>query len=133
MRRSTIFLLCAMLSVLLLLMACSGGSSSGSSTPGTGNVNAIVSDDASQDWATIGVKVQSITLTPQGGGTPVSIYTAPSSGAPFINLVQLDQLGEIIGNASIPSGTYSQATITVSGNPSDILLTSAPDPEAGFP
>ena len=133
MRRATIFLLCAMLSLLLLLMACSGSSSSSSTNPGTGNVNAIVSDDASQDWATIGVKVLSITLAPQGGGTPVSIYTAPSSGAPLVNLVQLDQLGEIIGNASIPAGTYSQATITVSGNPSDITLTSAADPEPGFP
>jgi hypothetical protein len=133
MRRSTIFVLCAALSVLLLLMACSGGSSSSSSSATTGNVNAVVSDDATQDWATIGVKVLSITLTPQGGGTPVSIYTAPSSGAPSINLVQLDQLGEIIGNVSIPAGTYSQATITLSGNPSDITLTSAPDPEAGFP
>lgn len=133
MKRSSIFLLCAALSALLLLMACGGPSSSSSTPPTTGNVNAIVSDDATQDWATIGVKVLSITLTPQGGGTPVSIYTAPSSGAPAINLVQLDQLGEIIGNASIPTGTYSQATITVSGNPSDITLTSAANPEPGFP
>lgn len=133
MRRSTIVFLSSALTVSLLLMACSGGGSPSLSNTGTGTVNTIVSDDATQDWATIGVKVQSITLTPKGGGTPVSIYTAPSSGAPSINLVQLDQLGEIIGNASIPAGTYNQATITVSGNPSDISLVSAPDPEPGFP
>ena len=122
--------------LLLLLIACGGGGSSSSSSSqqaNTATVNTIISDDTTQDWATIGVKVLSVTLTPQGGGTPVTIYAAPSSGAPFINLVQLDQLGEIIGNATIPAGTYTQATITVSGNPSDVLLTSAADPETGFP
>ena len=136
MKRSTISFLCAAMPLLLLLMACGGGGSSNGPTSqqaNTGTVNTIISDDTTQDWATVGVKVLSVTLTPQGNGTPVAIYTAPSSGAPFINLVQLDQLGEIIGNATIPAGTYSQATITVSGNPSDILLTSASDPEPGFP
>jgi hypothetical protein len=138
MRRSTIITLCATVSVLLLLMACSGGGGSSnisSQSSNTGTITAIVSDDASQDWATVGVKVLSIALMPQGGGTPVTIYSAPSSGAPFINLVQLDQLGEIIGNSSpIPTGTtFTQAVITVSGNPSDIQLISAPDPEPGFP
>jgi hypothetical protein len=134
MKRSSMILLGAAWSLLLLLMACGGSSSSSSTTPTTGNVNAVVSDDATDDWATIGVKVLSITLTPQGGGTPVQIYgPLTSSTAPVINLVQLDQLGEIIGNASIPVDTYSQATITVSGNPSDITLTSAANPEPGFP
>jgi hypothetical protein len=91
----------------------------------------IVSDDATEDWATIGVKVLSISLTPQGGGSAVTVYTAPSP-APYINLVQLDQLGEILGNATIPAGTYSAATITVSGNSGDVLLTTSADPEVGF-
>lgn len=138
MKRSTISFLCAALSLSLLLMACGGGGSTNNGPANqqanAGTVNTIISDDTTQDWATIGVKVLSVTLTPQSGGTPVTIYTAPSSGAPFINLVQLDQLGEIIGNApNVPVGTYSQATITVSGNPADILLTSSSDPETGFP
>lgn len=134
MKRLTTLLLCAALPFFLLLMACSGGSSSNSfpqQQANTATVNTILSDDASQNWATIGVRVLSVTLTPQGGGSPVTIYT--SSSAPIINLVQLDQLGEIIGNAQIPPGTYSQATIAVSGNPADIVLTSSPDPEPGFP
>jgi hypothetical protein len=120
--------------ICLSLLACGGGSSGNSaSATQNGDVNMVLSDDPTQDWATIGIKVLSVTLTPQGGGTPLAIYAAPSSGVPSINLVQLDQLGEIIGNAQIAPGTYSQATITVSGNPSDITLTSAPDPEPGFP
>jgi hypothetical protein len=119
------------LAICFSLLACGGGNNSASSEQ-DGTLNMVLSDDATQDWATIGVKVLSVTLTPQGGGNPVTVYTAPTP-APFVNLVQLDQLGEIIGNASIPAGTYNQATITISGNPSDILLVGSPSPEPGFP
>jgi hypothetical protein len=97
----------------------------------TGNVSMLVSDASSEDWATIGVKVLSIALVPQGGGSNVTVYTAPAT-APMINLAQLDQVAEILGNASVPAGTYSAAVLTVSANPSDILLTVAADPEIGF-
>ncbi|MGA2000424.1 MAG: DUF4382 domain-containing protein [Terriglobales bacterium] len=122
--------------ILGLLLGCSGGSTSDiskSTTPQvtTGLVDVIISDDSTEDWATIGVKVLSISLTPQGGGSPVVVYTA-SSPVPVINLVQLDQLGELIGNAQIPAGTYTGATITISANPGDVMLTAAADPEAGF-
>ena len=82
----------------------------------TGTVSAIVSDSPTEDWATIGVKVMDISLVPQGGGTPVSVYTATST-PPMINLVQLDQLGEIMGNnATIPTGTYSAVNLTLGAN-----------------
>jgi len=61
----------------------------------------------------------------------VSVYTAPNP-VPTTNLVQLDQLGEILGNASVPVGTYTGAILTVSGNPADILLMASANPEAGF-
>jgi uncharacterized protein DUF4382 len=124
--------------LLLYTMGCSSGSStsnpgSSGSTPQaqTGTVNMIVSDAPTEDWATIGVKVLSIALIPQGGGSAVTVYTAPSS-APTINLLQLDQLNEILGSVSVPVGTYTSATITVSGNPGDVLLTASADPETGF-
>jgi hypothetical protein len=95
----------------------------------------VVSDDATQDWATIGVKVLSIALVPQGGGTNVTVYTAPAT-PPIINLEQLDQLGEILGNATIPTGTYTQAVLTLSANNTgtscDVELIVAGDPETGF-
>lgn len=117
-------------------VGCGGGSSSSPSEPVTqapqnGTVSMMVSDASTEDWATIGVKVLSISLTPQGGGSPVNIYTAPNP-APIVNLVQLDQLSEIIGNATVAAGTYSSATITISANPGDVLLTASADPSAGF-
>jgi hypothetical protein len=122
------------------LAACGGGSSdsasslgsgSGSVTMQSGTVPLIVSDASSNDWATIGVKVLSVALIPQGGGSNVTVYLAPSP-APYVNLEQLDQLGEILGNVSVPVGTYTGAVITISANPGDVLLTTATDPEAGF-
>jgi Domain of unknown function (DUF4382)/Domain of unknown function (DUF5666) len=122
--------------VAALIAACGGGSGGGSMgsvmpQSQTGNVSMLVSDASSEDWATIGVKVLSIALVPQGGGSNVTVYTAPAT-APMINLAQLDQVAEILGNASVPAGTYSAAVLTVSANPSDILLTVAADPEIGF-
>ncbi len=122
--------------LIFFATGCSSGSSTNSNSGGstqqqTGSLNLIVSDAPTDDWAVIGVKILSISLTPQGGGSDVTVYTAPSS-APTINLLQLDQLNEILGNVSVPVGTYSAATITVSGNSSDILLTASSSPEAGF-
>ena len=123
-----------------ILAACGGGGSGGpmgstapaqSSTPQSANMAVMVSDASTEDWATIGVKILSIALVPQGGGANVTVYTAPAP-APVTNLVMLDQLDEILGNTSIPVGSYTGAVLTVSGNADDILLTTSSDPEAGF-
>lgn len=122
-----------------ILAACGGGGSGGSlgsstpqgSAPQNANVAVLVSDASSEDWATIGVKILSIALIPQGGGSNVTVYTAPTP-TPVTNLVMLDQLDEILGNTSIPVGTYTGAVLTVSGNAGDILLTTSSDPEVGF-
>ncbi len=102
-----------------------------STPPPNGNVSMMISDATTEDWATIGVKVLSIALVPQGGGSNVTVYTAPAT-PPVINLVQLDQLGELIGNASVPVGTYTGAVVTISANRGDVLLTASSDPSSGF-
>jgi hypothetical protein len=125
-----------------LVAACGGGGSSGSSNSmptsqpsppaaQNGNVAMLVSDASTEDWATIGVKILSIALVPQGGGSNVTVYAAPTP-VPVTNLVELDQIAELLGNVSVPVGTYTSAVLTISANPTDILLTVAPDPEAGF-
>jgi hypothetical protein len=120
-----------------MLAACGGGGSGGSmsppvnSAPQSAPMSMLISDASTEDWATIGVKILSIALVPQGGGSNVTVYTAPSP-APMVNLAQLDQIAEILGNVSVPVGTYTAAVLTVSANSGDILLTAAADPEAGF-
>ncbi|MGA3209698.1 MAG: hypothetical protein ABSD20_00230 [Terriglobales bacterium] len=128
---------CVLVTLLLLgsltfLASCgssSSGSSGGNNASGNGNMNVVLSDDPTDDWALIGVKVLNVTLT--GIGSPVTVYTAPNP-APIVNLVQLDQLGELLSNAQISPGTYTGAQITISANPGDVALTVAPDPEPGF-
>ncbi len=117
----------------VLLAACGGASGTAPtlSAPQNTNLSLLLSDASSEDWATIGVKVLSIALVPQGGGGNVTVYTAPAD-VPVINLAQLDQLGELIGNASVPTGTYTGAMLTLSANPGDLLLIASADPEPGF-
>jgi hypothetical protein len=117
--------------------ACGGGSGSSgmptstAPTSQTGNVSVLVSDASSDDWGTIGVKILSIALTPQGGGSPVTVFAAPAT-PPVVNLEQLDQISEILGNVSVPAGTYTAATLTIAGNPGDVELIVAAEPEPGF-
>lgn len=112
------------------LTACGGGDG-GDTSVQSAQVAITLSDASSEDWALIGVKVLAITVTPQGGGAPQTVHTAPVGGT-ALNLAQLDQLGELLGNASIPVGTYTGATMTIAANPGDVLLTAAADPSTGF-
>ena len=118
------------------LAACGGGGGgSGSASTPAQSMAAMpltISDAPSDDWACVGVQLLSIALVPAGGGTPVTVWSAPAQ-APYVNLVQLDQLGELLGNVSVPPGTYSGAVLTIAANPGDVLLTVANNPESGFP
>jgi uncharacterized protein DUF4382 len=123
-----------LVALTFVLSGCGGNSNSSNNNPSgtqTGQLSMMVSDDPINDWATVGVKILSISLKPQGGGTPVVVLTAPNP-APMINLVQLDQLAEIIGNVSVPAGTYMGAMLTLSANPGDVVLTASSDPDPGF-
>jgi hypothetical protein len=134
-RLSRIFLGLVVAAMPVFSVAC-GSSYGGNQGPNGGgsqygNVNMLVSDASTEDWAAIDVKIQSIALVPQGGGSPVTVYTAPSP-APSVNLVELDQLGEVLGNISVPVGTYTSALLTIGANQGDVTLTAATNPEAGF-
>jgi len=113
------------------LAACGGGGGAGTAiSPVAASVKTplLIRDAADENWASVGVKVLSITLTQQGGGT-VSVY-APATPA-SVNLAQLDQVSNLI-TGSIPAGTYTGATITLAANPGDVTLTVGQDPESGF-
>jgi hypothetical protein len=114
--------------LLTTLGACGGSGSTSNSMSGI--VPVSISDDASDDWATIAVKIKSIALIPQGGGSAIVVYqpSVPTQ----INLAELDQLSEVLGNLAIPVGTYTGAILTIAANPGDVSLTASADPESGF-
>jgi hypothetical protein len=134
-RVTRILLGLVMASMPLFSVGCGSSSSASSGLNGggaqDGNVNMMVSDASTEDWAMIGVKILSVSLVPQGGGSPVTVFTAGST-VPTINLVDLDQLGELLGSPSVPAGTYTSAILTISANQGDVTLIVAADPEAGF-
>src|SRR6516164_10794753 len=94
------------------LNACGGGGSDRANTPPPTQATMAVtmSDASSDDWACVGVRVLSIALVPAGGGSPVTVWNAPTP-APYVNLEQLDQLGEILGNVQVPVGSYTGAVL----------------------
>ena len=83
-RLSRILLGVVLAAMPVFSVACGSSSSAdlGSGGGGTqdGSVNMMVSDASTEDWANIGVKILSISLVPQGGGSPVNVFTAPKSG-----------------------------------------------------
>src|ERR1700693_3114906 len=96
-RLSLIFLGLVMAAIPVFSVACGSSYSANQGSNGGGsqygNVNMMVSDASTEDWADIGVKILSISLVPQGGGSPVNVFTAGSS-VPTLNLVQLAHPGE---------------------------------------
>lgn len=117
----------------LLLAGCSGNNSSSSNTPSSSSssqMTTMISDSPTNDWAEIGVRVLSIALKPQGGGTPVLVYN-PNPAA-MINLIELDQIAEILNSTTVTPGTYTAATLTLSANPGDVALTASSEPDPGF-
>ena len=130
--RLTLGLILAAVPVFLAGCSSSSNASGIGSTPQDGSLTMMVSDASTEDWANISIKILSIALVPQNGTSNVTVYSATEATAPMLNLVQLDQLGEILENASVPVGTYTAAVVTLSANPTDIELISSADPSASL-
>jgi hypothetical protein len=124
---------CLGAAALVLGLACSSSSSSTDAPQPApaGTVAFSVSDASTEDWAVIGVKLLGVTLTPQGGGIPTTVYTTPAQ-VPVLNLVQLDNLSEVLGSIPVPAGTYTKATLTLGANPGDVTLVAANNPSSTF-
>ena len=120
------------LAATLAVAACGGGGSADSggsgATPQSMSVPFVISDASSQDWSSIQVTITSIVLDGSSGAT-ANLLSAPVT----VNLEQLDGLGDALDIDQLTAGaTYTGATLTISANPGDVVLTVASDPEAGF-
>jgi hypothetical protein len=113
------------LSSLALFTACGGGGSASSSTPAEtpqGHVDVVVSDAPAAAWSSVDVVIQKIALRPVGGGTPVVVYDQTSASSPaHVNLVDLDELGQLITGADVPVGSYDKVFVQI--DPNSVALT----------
>ena len=98
--------------------------------PTSVDVPIAISDGASENWGTIGVKLLSLSLTKKDGTqVAVNLGTTPLP----INLAQLNQIGELLNKQTLTAGdTFTGATLTIAANPGDVTLTVGADPEPGF-
>ena len=108
-------------SLALLVAACVAGcsagsgsaptqssSTSGSSTAQTGSVYVLGTDAPLPSVTSFAVNLQSITLS-DGTSTPVSIL----NGAQTVDFARFNGLSTLLDFNSIPTGTYTTATITL--------------------
>jgi hypothetical protein len=107
---------------LVFLSAC--GVSSSSLSSGTGRMNVLVTDSPSDDWQEVTVHVKSISLRNEAGLSWTTVWTAdtsnPDSGK--LNLVDLAGVAQILGQATIPAGTYDRLKLVIDTDPTTMTL-----------
>src|SRR6202451_2344363 len=102
-----------MIGVAACVAGCSSGSgsapSSSSSTPAqSGSVYVLGTDAPLPSVVSFAVNIQSITLS-DGSATPVSIL----NGAQTVDFARFNGLSTLLDFNSIPTGTYTTATVTL--------------------
>jgi Domain of unknown function (DUF4382)/Domain of unknown function (DUF5666) len=101
--------------LVLALAGCGNKTStsvtSGQFAGGTGSVVILAGDTPQCDVSSFKVTITGITLTPLGGGTPVSILS--SAQAMTVEWASLQDLTTLLGSATVPTGTYSTVTLTM--------------------
>ena len=111
----------------LAVLSCGGSSTTSqtATTPaGSGQVALMGTDAPVCGVASFDVTITSATLTPQGGGTPVSVID--SSNPVTVDFASLMGFNTLLNMSSVPAGTYSQITFTFMPNPSLTVLDGTP-------
>ena len=114
MRKAVLALAVVTALAVAIMLGCSGG---GSVSPppvnnSSGSLVVLGTDAPLCNVFSFTVTISGLTLTPQGGGTPVS---ALSQGQPItVDFVRLMGFNAMLNLASVPAGTYSQMTLTLS-------------------
>ncbi len=110
----------------MVVLSCGGSSmtSQTSASAGSGQLALMGTDAPICGVVSFDVTVTSVTLTPQGGGAPVSIID--SSNPVTVDFASLMGFNTLLNLASVPAGTYSQITFTFMPNPQLTVLEGTP-------
>ena len=107
-----------------LLLACSGGG--GGSAPAAapmGTVTTILTDAPSEAWSAVEVAVQTVEFRSKADSTKTVVALQGNSAR--INLVELDEVGELLGHLKVPAGTYDAVILQVDTDPANVKLVRA--------
>jgi Domain of unknown function (DUF4382)/Domain of unknown function (DUF5666) len=110
----------------LAALSCGGSSNNSQMTtpPASGQVALMGTDAPICGVAAFDVTITGATLTPQGGGTPVSVVD--SSNPVTVDFASLMGFNTLLNMSSVPPGTYSQITFTFMPDPSLTVLEGTP-------
>ncbi|MBZ5515641.1 MAG: DUF4382 domain-containing protein [Acidobacteriia bacterium] len=118
---------------IVVMLGCGGGSMSNSPAPtpqGSGSLVVMATDAPLCNVFSFTVTITGATLTPQGGGTPVSIL--PSGQTITLDFARLMDFTNALSFASVPAGTYTQLTLTLA-NPQLTVVDVNQNPPAPVP
>lgn len=97
----------------LAMFGCGGGTSTVSQsttmTPTSGSVTVFGGDAPLCDVVSFNVTITGATLTPQGGGTAVSVISSPTT----VDFAALMDFSTVLNFTTVPAGTYSRVTLTL--------------------
>ncbi len=118
--------------VVGVMVNCGGGNplSQPASSASSGSLVLFGHDTPLCDVVSFRVTITGATLTPQGGGTPVSVLSSGKSVT--VDFAELMDFSTILNFASVPTGIYSQLTLTLS-NPQLTVLDATKNPPAPTP
>lgn len=122
-------LLVISLAALAVVISCSGGATSSSSSTTTqqpttmGSAVVLTGDAPACDVVSFTVTITGMTLTPEGGGTPVSVVSSTSPVTE--DFACLMDFSVPLSFTSVPTGTYTSASITLT-SPSLVVLSGSP-------
>jgi hypothetical protein len=120
----------AFLSIISLVLIHCGSSTTSVSTAVNPTMSSVVvfgQDAPVCDVVSFTITITDATLTPQGGGAPVTVIS-PSSPV-TVDFARLMDFSSLLNLASVNVGTYSQLTLTLS-NPQIIVLDVTQNPPA---
>lgn len=109
---------------LALLLACGGtGSDPTPNPPAQGLLDVVLTDAPSDGWQAVEVVVQAITLVDKVDASR-EVLVFQGNGTK-VNLVELDEIGELLARAEVPEGTYGRLKIRIDTAPGSIHLVRA--------
>jgi hypothetical protein len=109
------------LTTLGLSLACNGALADKAQP--TGTVTTIITDAPADAWSAVEVVVKSVAFRSKADHAKTVV--ALNGNSTRINLVDLDEVGEVLGNLKVPVGTYDGVILEVDTDPANIKLVRA--------